>query len=45
MSAVISSASTRDIKLVTDAVDNGVIKRPPSSYKTKIGNGKGKRKL
>jgi IS5 family transposase len=34
ISAVISSASTHDIKLVTDVVDNTVIKRPPS-YKTK----------
>ena len=36
LSAVISSASTHDIKLVTDVVDNAVIKRPPS-YKTKTG--------
>src|SRR4051794_32867458 len=35
LSAVISSASTHDIKLVTDVVDNAVIKRP--SYKTKTG--------
>ena len=28
LSAVISSASTHDIKLVTDVVDNTVIKRP-----------------
>ncbi len=35
MSVVISSASTHDIKLVTDVVDNAVIKRPPPSYKTK----------
>ncbi len=39
LSAVISSASTHDIKLVTDVVDNtAVIKRPPS-YKTKKGRG------
>ena len=30
LSVVISSASTHDIKLVTDVVDNTVIKRPPS---------------
>jgi transposase len=37
LSAVISSASTHDIKLVTNVVDNAVIhKRPTSSYKTKI---------
>ena len=35
LSAVISSAKTHDIKLVTDVVDNAVIKRP--SYKTKTG--------
>ncbi len=33
ISVVISSANTHDIKLVTDVVDNRVIKRPP--YKTK----------
>ncbi len=38
-----SSSSTYDIKLVTDVVDNTVIKRPPS-YKTKTGE-KGRRKL
>ncbi len=31
LSVVISSASTHDIKLVTDVVDNVVIRRPPSS--------------
>ena len=31
LSAVISSASTHDIKLVTDVVDNAVIKRPRST--------------
>ena len=35
LSAVISSASSHKIKLVTDVVDNAVIKRP--SYKTKTG--------
>ncbi len=35
ISVVISSASTYDIKLVTDVVDNAVIKRPSPSYKTK----------
>ena len=35
LSVVISSASTRDIKLVTDVVDNSVIKQRPSSYKPK----------
>ena len=34
ISAVISSASTHDIKLVTDVVDNAVVKRP-STHKTK----------
>ena len=33
ISIVISSASTHDIKIVTDVVDNRVIKRP--SFKTK----------
>jgi hypothetical protein len=33
--SVISSTSSHDIKLVTDVVDNRVIKRPPQSYKTK----------
>jgi hypothetical protein len=35
LSIVISSASTHDIKLVTNVVDNGVVKRPSPSYKTK----------
>ena len=34
ISAVISSASTHDIKLITDVVDNAVVKRP-STHKTK----------
>ena len=34
ISVVISSASTHDIKLVTDVVDNVVVKRP-SSNKTR----------
>lgn len=42
LSVVISSASTHDIKLVTDVVDNAVIKRHISSPKTKE---VGKRKL
>jgi transposase len=42
LSAVISSASTHDIKLVTDVVDNAVIKRPPPSYKTKT-TGRGRK--
>jgi transposase len=42
LSVVISSASTHDIKLVTDVVDNRVIKRPPS-YKTKTGRGRGRK--
>ncbi len=42
LSVVISSlASTHDIKLVTDVVDNAVMKRP-SSHKTKTGTGKRK---
>jgi hypothetical protein len=35
LSVVISPASTHDIKLVTDVVDNTVIKRPKSSSKSK----------
>ena len=31
LSAIISSASTHDIKLVTDVIDNVVIRLPPSS--------------
>jgi len=42
ISVVISSATTHDIKLVTDVVDNVVIKRP-SSYKTKK-TGRGRRR-
>ena len=42
LSVVISSASTHDIKLVTDVIDNRVIKRPPSSHKTKTGTGRRK---
>ena len=33
LSAIISSASTHDIKLVTDVVDNVVIRRSPSKYR------------
>src|SRR6476469_6732209 len=35
ISAIISSASTHDIKAVADVIDNTVIKRKPSSYFTK----------
>ena len=35
LSAIISSASTHDIKLVTDVIDNVVIRRPSSKYKNK----------
>ena len=35
LSVVISSANTHDIKFVTDAVDNAIIKRPPPSSKKK----------
>ncbi len=35
LSIVISSASTHDIKIVIDVVDNVVVKRPAPSYKTK----------
>src|SRR3954462_10497809 len=35
LSAVISSAKTHDIKLVTDVVDNMVIRRPSSNYRNK----------
>ena len=37
LSAVISSASTHDIKLVTDVIDNSVIKRTFVSSKPKKG--------
>jgi transposase len=40
LSAVISSASTHDIKLVTNVVDSIVIKRPSSSSKPKTGRRK-----
>ena len=35
LSAVISSAKTHDIKLVTDVVDNVVIRRPLSKYRNR----------
>ena len=35
LSAVISSAKTHDIKLVTDVVDNVVIRRPSSKYRNR----------
>ena len=37
LSAVMSSASTHDVKLVTDVVDNAVVKRHIPSPKTKDG--------
>jgi hypothetical protein len=37
LSVVISSASTHDIKLVTDVIDNAVVKRSPTAHKTKTG--------
>ena len=40
LSAVISSASTHDIKLVTNVVDSIVIERPSSSSKPKTGRRK-----
>jgi transposase len=43
LSAVISSASTHDIKLVTNVVDSTVIKRPSSSSKPKTGRRKRRR--
>jgi len=33
LSVIISSANTNDIKLVTDVVDNAVIRRPSSKYR------------
>jgi putative transposase len=39
LSAIISSANTHDIKVVTDMVDNVIIRRSPSS---KYRNGKGR---
>ena len=44
ISAVISSASAHDIKLVTDVVDNAVVKRP-STHKTKKTGRDRRRKL
>ncbi|HEY6534217.1 MAG TPA: hypothetical protein VIY08_00175 [Candidatus Nitrosocosmicus sp.] len=44
ISAVISSASTHDIKLVTEVVDNAVVKRP-STHKTKKTGRERRRKL
>ncbi|HXS60075.1 MAG TPA: IS5 family transposase [Candidatus Sulfopaludibacter sp.] len=35
LSVVISSVSTHDIKLVTDVIDNAVVKRSPTAHKTK----------
>jgi putative transposase len=35
LSAVISSASTHDIKLVTDVIDNVVIRRPSFKYRNR----------
>ena len=43
LSAVISPASTHDIKLVTNAVDSMVIKRPSPSSRPKTGRGKRRR--
>ncbi len=43
LSAVISSASTHDIKLVTNVVDSMVIERPSSSSKPKTGRRKRRR--
>ena len=43
LSAVISSASTHDIKLVTDVVDGIVIKRPSPSLGPKTGRRKRRR--
>ena len=43
LSVVISSANIHDIKLVTDVVDNTVIKRP-SSYKKKKNRKRKKKK-
>ena len=34
LSAIVSSASTHDVKVVTDFIDNAVIKRPISSLST-----------
>ncbi len=43
LSAVISSASTHDIKMATNVVDSMVIKRPSPSSKPKAGRGKRRR--
>jgi transposase len=43
LSVVISSASTHDIKLVTDVIDNAVVKRSPTAHKTKTGRKRGRK--
>jgi transposase len=45
LSVVISPASTHDVKLVTDVVDNTVIKRPRSSYRSKLKSRRRRRRL
>jgi len=45
LSVVISSANTHDIKLVTDVVDNRVIKRPSNKTRTKGRRRRRRRKL
>jgi transposase len=45
LSAVISSASTHDIKLVTDVMDNVIVKRSSSSSSSTKRNTSRKRKL
>ena len=45
LSAIISSASTHDIKVVTDVVDNVVIKRPSSKYRNRKGRIRGQQHL
>jgi hypothetical protein len=40
-----SSASTDDIKLVTDVIDNVVVKRSPTAHTKKTGRGRRRRKL
>ena len=45
LSVVISSASTHDIKIVTDVLDNMIVKRSSSSSPSTKCNSSGKRKL
>jgi hypothetical protein len=45
LSVVISSASTHDIKAVTEVIDNSVIKRPAVSFLLSITKGRKRKQL